>query len=72
MTEQPPKLQKPLIPWELQTVFEAVMQANDHNHLSDGAWQAVLEEAGRRFLIEHKLKGDGNDAFHFYLNMGAP
>lgn len=44
------------------------LEAFDEEDLPDGAWFARLEEGGRAFIKEFKLKNiDENDLVHEYL-----
>jgi len=58
-----------LIPKHLQDEFIGAMDAANDDDSPDGAWFAMLEDAGERFLRSNKLRGDGNDAAHEYLRL---
>jgi len=57
------------IPKKLHAEFICWMELGDHfdDDMSDGAWFAYLENAAQNFMDEHKIKGDSNEAVHFYL-----
>ena len=49
--------------------FIGFMAANDHDDAPDGAWFAMLEQAGEEWLLLHPERGlDGNDLAHIYLS----
>lgn len=56
------------IPKRLRDKFIAHMDAHNFDEMPDGAWFATLETAAIEFLQRHKLRGDENDATHWYLN----
>lgn len=47
------------------------MAAFDDDDLSNGAWQAMLEDGGRAYADEFGVDIDGFDAFHEYLALTA-
>ena len=57
------------MPVKLQTEFIAFMAAHDNDGLPDGAWLAVLEDAGWQFLREKGIRGDGSDAALEYVRL---
>lgn len=56
------------IPASKRDEFIAYMDAHDHDDLPDGAWFAVLGEAADRFIREHRLRGDSDDAVLQYID----
>lgn len=44
------------------------MSAYDHDDLSDGAWQAMLEDGAKEFTKATGIQIDSFDAFHEYIN----
>ena len=58
------------IPVRLRDAFVAHMVSHDFEHLSDGAWFAVLEDAAQQFIDKHRLKfAYNNSAAHQYLRI---
>lgn len=61
------------IPKRLKDEFIYWMDEHNHDEAPDGAWFAMLEDAGEEFIQLHKLGGpdgegvDGNDLAHEYL-----
>lgn len=43
------------------------MQAHDHDDVSDGAWQAMLEDAVEMFNDQNNTAFDPHNMFHEYL-----
>lgn len=59
------------IPTRLWVEFATHMQAHDFDELPDGAWFCTLETAAEQFMRDRKIRGDGNDAAHQYLDHQA-
>lgn len=57
------------IPKQLHGAFVGFMDAYNDDDLPDGAWFAVLEGAALRFINDHDLDADENDAVHEYLEL---
>lgn len=57
------------IPKKLQEQFIEWMSSNDpfNEDMSDGAWFAFLEDLAQQFMHINKIKGDNNEAVHFYI-----
>lgn len=60
-------MRKP-IPNHLIPEFRAFMDASDDDSLSEGEWQAAMEQHAAAFMKIHSVRGDRNAAFQQWVS----